>query len=138
MSDDPLRPQPTFDELAATGYYDDAALAIPVEPKPKPEAPRSGHRPVPNKPEPPRSTTKATTPLKAPDMAHQLAKNVKVRRPVWLWRYWLVAGVLQVLTGRQGSGKSTFAAWVVAQLTTGRPWPGETAGRALRLRHALA
>jgi putative DNA primase/helicase len=136
--DDPLRPQPTFDELAGMGYYDGAALAIPVEPKrtpepqpeKKPETPRSGNRPVPNKPEPPRSVTKATTPSEPPRLTGQLASEVKVERPVWHWRYWLVAAAVQLLIGRQGSGKSTFAAWVIAQLSSGRPWPGESENRA--------
>ena len=63
-------------------------------------------------------------------LTHRPASAVQVTRPVWLWRYWLVAGAVQLLVGRQGSGKSTLAAWVVAQLSSGRPWPGETEGRA--------
>ena len=57
------------------------------------------------------------------------ASGVKVIPPVWLWQCWMVAGAVQLLVGRQGSGKSTFAAWVVAQLTSGRAWPGETGQR---------
>ncbi|MBO0691604.1 MAG: AAA family ATPase, partial [Acidimicrobiaceae bacterium] len=49
--------------------------------------------------------------------------------PTWLWPRWLVAGAVQLLVGRQGSGKSTFAAWVVAQLSTGRTWPDDEAPR---------
>ena len=37
---------------------------------------------------------------------------------------------MQLLVGRQGAGKSTFAAWVIGQLSTGRPWPDETDRRA--------
>jgi hypothetical protein len=59
-------------------------------------------------------------------LTHRPASQVKIVPPVWLWRCWLVAGAVHLLVGRQGSGKSTFAAWVVAQLSTGRPWPGET------------
>jgi putative DNA primase/helicase len=62
-------------------------------------------------------------------LAHQLASTVKVIPPVWRWRGWLVAAAVQLLVGRQGAGKSTFAAWVIAQLSTGRPWPGETESR---------
>jgi hypothetical protein len=36
---------------------------------------------------------------------------------------------VELLVGRQGTGKSTFAAWVIAQLSTGRAWHGDTAGR---------
>ena len=72
-------------------------------------------------------------------LTHRPASAVEVTRPVWLWRYWLVAGAVQLLVGRQGSGKSTLAAWVVAQLSSGRPWPGEDRGPAPgALRHALA
>jgi putative DNA primase/helicase len=60
----------------------------------------------------------------------QLASNVKVAPPVWHWRYWLVAAAVHLFTARQGTGKSTWAAWLVAQASTGRPWPGETVRRA--------
>ena len=53
-----------------------------------------------------------------------------MEKPVWRWRYRLVARAVQLLTGRQGSGKSTFAAWLAGQLSTGRPWPGEAEPRA--------
>jgi hypothetical protein len=59
-------------------------------------------------------------------LTHRPASQVKIVPPVWLWRCWLVAGAVHLLVGRQGSGKSTFAAWVAAQLSAGRPWPGET------------
>ncbi len=64
-----------------------------------------------------------------PRLTWRLASDVPVARPVWLWPCWLVAAAVQLLVGRQGSGKSTFAAWVVAQLSQGRPWPGEAEGR---------
>lgn len=65
-----------------------------------------------------------------PRLVHRSAKEVKMIPPVWLWTCWLVAGAVHLLVGRQGSGKSTFAAWLVAQLSTGRPWPGDTEPRA--------
>jgi hypothetical protein len=61
-----------------------------------------------------------------PRLRYQVASDVKAVPPEWHWRGWLVAGAVQLLVGRQGCGKSTFAAWTVAQLSTGRPWPGET------------
>ena len=72
-------------------------------------------------------------------LSHQRASGCKVVPPVWRWPRWLVAGAVQLLVGRQGTGKSTFAAWVIAQLSTGRPWPDEhrTAAGAT-LRDALA
>ncbi|MBO0691616.1 MAG: AAA family ATPase, partial [Acidimicrobiaceae bacterium] len=53
-------------------------------------------------------------------LSHRPASAIEVAPPTWLWPRWLVAGAVQLLVGRQGSGKSTFAAWVVAQLSTGR------------------
>lgn len=38
----------------------------------------------------------------------------------------MAAGTLHLLIGRQGAGKSTYAAWVAAQASTGRAWPGGT------------
>ena len=35
------------------------------------------------------------------------------------------AGNLHILVGRQGGGKSTFAAWLTAQVTTGRAYPDD-------------
>jgi hypothetical protein len=64
-----------------------------------------------------------------PRLSHQLASQVKVVPPDWRWRCWLVAGAVQLLVGRQGAGKSSFAAWVVAQLSTGRPWPDDVEPR---------
>jgi hypothetical protein len=61
--------------------------------------------------------------LARPRVTHQLASQVKVVPPVWLWKHWIAAGVVHILVGRQGAGKSTFMAWTVAQLSTGRPWP---------------
>jgi putative DNA primase/helicase len=53
------------------------------------------------------------------------ADQIMPARPVWLWGGWLAAGALHVLVGRQGGGKSTFAAWLIAQVTTGRPYPDD-------------
>ena len=53
------------------------------------------------------------------------ASEVTPERPSWLWERWLPAGELSLLVGRQGAGKTTWAAHVVAQLTSGRPLPGD-------------
>jgi hypothetical protein len=68
-------------------------------------------------------------PVTGARLSHQLASAVKVVPPKWRWKYWLVAAAVQLLVGRQGTGKSTVAAWVVTHLSTGRPWPGETEHR---------
>ncbi len=85
---------------------------------------------APPPPPPPRSRRLENQPEPAPSrLTYRMANDVKVERPVWLWPCWLVAAAVQLLVGRQGSGKSTFIAWVVAQLSTGRPWPSEAQRR---------
>jgi AAA domain len=58
-----------------------------------------------------------------PRLTYRRAGAIAPSRPEWLWSLWLPRGVLVLLVGRQSAGKSTFAAWLVAQLTTGRPFP---------------
>ncbi|MHB8220535.1 MAG: AAA family ATPase [Acidimicrobiales bacterium] len=54
------------------------------------------------------------------------AGTIQPSRPTWLWHGWLVRGAVHLLIGRQGAGKSTYVAWLIAALTTGRPLPGDT------------
>lgn len=58
------------------------------------------------------------------------ASAITPSRPSWMWERWLPAGCLSLLIGRQGTGKTTWITWLVAELTTGRPWPGTTERRA--------
>ena len=53
-------------------------------------------------------------------------EDVEIEPPTWLWSRWLVRGALHLLIGRQGMGKSTVAAWLVANVTTGGRLPGDT------------
>jgi len=57
------------------------------------------------------------------------ADQITPSKPVWIWEPWLVEGALHLLVGRQGGGKSTFAAWLTGQVTTGRPFPDDPMGR---------
>ncbi|HEY2304184.1 MAG TPA: AAA family ATPase [Acidimicrobiales bacterium] len=68
-------------------------------------------------------------PLNGPRLTHRLASMVTAVPPVWLWERWLVSAAVQLLVARQGTGKSTFAAWVVANLSTGRAWPDDNEDR---------
>lgn len=74
--------------------------------------------------EPPSRKTGTAAPSRR--LTHQQADKINPSRPEWHWPRWLVAGNLHLLVGRQGYGKTTFAAWLVAQLSTGRAWPGES------------
>jgi energy-coupling factor transporter ATP-binding protein EcfA2 len=58
-------------------------------------------------------------------VTHQQAARITPSKPEWLWTGWLLLRALNLLTGRQGSGKSTFAAHIVAALTAGIPLPGD-------------
>jgi hypothetical protein len=64
-----------------------------------------------------------------PRMTSRKADQITPTKPVWVWEPWLVAGALHLLVSRQGFGKSTFAAWLTGQVTTGRPYPDDTAAR---------
>jgi hypothetical protein len=54
-----------------------------------------------------------------------------VRVPLeWLWPSRIPAGKLTILDGDPGLGKSTISIDLAARVSTGRPFPGETTGRA--------
>jgi putative DNA primase/helicase len=58
-------------------------------------------------------------------ITHQQAARITPSKPEWLWNGWLLLRALNLLTGRQGSGKTTFVAHLVATLTAGIPLPGD-------------
>src|SRR5580658_7525410 len=46
------------------------------------------------------------------------------QKPIdWLWRPWLARGVITVLDGELGVGKSSLLVDVIARVTTGRAFP---------------
>ena len=49
--------------------------------------------------------------------------EVPMRAVDWLWRNYLPAGMLALLAGEQGTGKSTLAALIAAILSRGGYWP---------------
>ena len=56
------------------------------------------------------------------------ASDVKPRAMNWLWEGHLLRGSLELLTGMPGMGKSQVHCQIVANVTTGRPWPDGTEG----------
>jgi AAA domain len=54
-----------------------------------------------------------------PRLLHTPASDVAPTKPVWRWEGWIEAHSLHIGAGRQGGGKSTVVAWMVANLTTG-------------------
>lgn len=55
----------------------------------------------------------------------QSAATIRPRRVTWLWEGRIAAGTLSLLAGREGLGKSTLTAWLVAQVTRGTLPGGE-------------
>jgi putative DNA primase/helicase len=76
------------------------------------------------------ASTGMTLDAPGPRMVSTRADQITPSRPEWLWDRWLSVGALHVLVGRQGGGKSTFAAWVSAQVTIGGAFPDDPNGRA--------
>lgn len=58
----------------------------------------------------------------------QRASDITMRRVSWLWEGRIAAGTLALLAGREGLGKSTLTAWIVARVTRG-DLPGDDCGR---------
>jgi len=47
----------------------------------------------------------------------------------WLWEGWIAKGFINIVAGETGTGKSTVLADIVARVTTGEPWPGDSERR---------
>ena len=61
-------------------------------------------------------------------LQYKFASDVSIEPPRWEWEGWLVYKAVQLLIGRQGAGKTTWASHVVACATTGEPYPGVNHG----------
>lgn len=55
------------------------------------------------------------------------ASQIQPKKVSWLWTHRIAAGTLALLAGREGLGKSTLTAWIVAMVTRGE-LPGHPAG----------
>jgi hypothetical protein len=55
--------------------------------------------------------------------------EVRLRAIDWLWTGWIPRKYITLIVGESGAGKSTVLADIVARITTGTPWPGETEWR---------
>lgn len=58
-------------------------------------------------------------------LTYQSAATITPTPPEWLWKRWLLRRAVNLWTGRQGSGKTTFACHVISSRTHGVPLPGE-------------
>ncbi len=68
------------------------------------------------------SAAVATPPAKSPLLTRRLSEVVPRRVP-WLWPGRIPLGMLTLLAGMQGLGKSSIFARLAAHITTGEPWP---------------
>ena len=59
-------------------------------------------------------------------ITYRSASDITPSRPEWLWDGWLAQGALHLLIGRQGGGKSTWAAWLTATASSDSQFPGDT------------
>jgi hypothetical protein len=59
----------------------------------------------------------------------RLMSEVQPRALDWVWIGWIVRKYITLFVGESGAGKSTVLADIVARITTGLPWPGETEQR---------
>lgn len=60
------------------------------------------------------------------------ATEVVPTRPDWVVEGWFLRRALNLIVGRQGAGKTTFAAWVVGVATTHNGFPGDEVRPPLR------
>jgi hypothetical protein len=60
-----------------------------------------------------------------PCLTFQRADEIDPAKPEWLWDGWLLRESFNLLVGRQGAGKTTWVAYLVAALTKGRALPGD-------------
>lgn len=63
------------------------------------------------------------------ELVGRLLAGVAMRAIDWLWEGWIPIGYLTIFAGESGAGKSTVLADIAARVSTGDPWPGETADR---------
>ena len=61
----------------------------------------------------------------APASAYQRACDLDRSAPWWLWLPYLPIGAVSLLIGDQSTGKTAFAAWIAACVTTGTPFPNQ-------------
>ena len=60
------------------------------------------------------------------------ATEVVPTRPEWVVEGWFLRRALNLIVGRQGAGKTTWAAWVVSVATTSAVFPGDEVRAPLR------
>lgn len=68
----------------------------------------------------------APVPARKPGAQLRRLSDVKMRNIEWLWREWLALGMLHILAGDAGVGKSTLAFDWAATITRGSLWPDMT------------
>lgn len=111
MSRSPFAPRTPYASLAALA---DSARAN-----------HPGALSVPKAPAPPQAASKPTrAPMQAPPAVRLIRGDAVALEPVrWLWHGFLPAGMLTILGGAPGCGKTTIALSLAATVTRGATWP---------------
>ena len=68
-----------------------------------------------------------------PRLTSQRASAIVPSSPEWLWDLWLLRRALNLLVARQGAGKTTLAAYIVACLTLGLAIAGDESHAPMRV-----
>jgi RecA-family ATPase len=68
-------------------------------------------------------TLEGAAPVYGPGVILARASDIKMRPIDWLWRDWLPCGMLTLLAGAPGQGKTTLAMAMAATVSTGGVWP---------------
>lgn len=76
-----------------------------------------------------RMTSPEVSTLSPRRITFRSAADITPSRPEWLWDGWLAKGALHLLIGRQGGGKSTWAAWMTATASSSAQFPGDVVHR---------
>jgi hypothetical protein len=64
-------------------------------------------------------------PLTGPRLTFRRAETIEPTKPEWVWDRWQPAGALALVVSRQGFGKTTFATYVIGNVSTGRCFPDD-------------
>lgn len=72
------------------------------------------------------SLARATPQPETPAVELICGADIEPKAIDWVWREWLMAGALNLLSGSPGAGKSTIAFALAAVVSTGGKWPDGT------------
>lgn len=81
----------------------------------------------------PKVRSKDEPPPRRGDLVLTWAKDLREKPVDWLWQGRIPAGMVTLISGDKGAGKSSLACWIAAAVSAGRPLPGDAQGVAGRV-----